>query len=65
MLLIENLPTLESAEVTCQGCGACCRHMVAPPFHYGADDPPDPAIPGEVPLVEGCVGCQLLGLEVG
>ena len=25
----------------------------------------DAAIPGEVPLVEGCVGCQLLGLEVG
>ena len=24
-----------------------------------------PAIPGELPLVEGCVGCQLLGLEVG
>ena len=28
-------------------------------------DSVEPAIPGEVPLVEGCVGCQLLGLEVG
>lgn len=41
------------SDVTCDNCGACCRHMVQPPF--SADE--RAWIFSGTPLMEGIAGC--------